>query len=175
MPDNNVRMRHFQKQWNMITSSKPALVKTRIRRAMYWSVSFSVSGGRSGCLFSPMRSGKFRGLRYTAKHVTEFYDIIVRSLTRQPTSIDEGLVPLRGLDVEKVEEHVEDDFLHFREYLGSHRECRRTLVSRDGIRNVLTMDLIALWSSMQKYISPTKVSAVSGSSIYITNHSKSVA
>ena len=60
----------------MITSSKPALVKTRIRRAIYWSVSFSVSGGRSGDLFSPMRSGNFLGLRYTTKHVIESHEIV---------------------------------------------------------------------------------------------------
>lgn len=111
---------------------------------MYWSVSFSVSGGRAGDLFSPMRSGKFRGLRYTTKHVLDIHDMRGRVLTRQTTSIDEGLVPLGGLDVKKIEKHVEDDFLDFREYSSSHREYRRTLVSREGIRNVLTMDLTAL-------------------------------
>jgi len=83
---------------------------------MYWSVSFNASGGRSGDLLSPMRSGKFRGLRYTTKHDIDFHDAIVCLLTCQTTSIDEGFVPLRGLDVKKIEEHIEDDFLHFREY-----------------------------------------------------------
>lgn len=43
---------------------------------MYWSVSFSVPGDRSGDLFSPMRSGKFRGLRYTTKHDLDFHGMI---------------------------------------------------------------------------------------------------
>lgn len=68
----------------------------------------------------------------------------VRLLTCQATSINESLVPFRGLDVEKIEEHVKDNFLRPREHLSSHRGHRRTLVSREGIRRVLTMDLIAL-------------------------------
>ena len=71
-------------------------------------------------------------------------DDTVRLLTRQTTSIDESLVPFGSFDVKKIEEHVKNDFLHFRECSGSRREYRCTLVSREGIRSVSTMDLIAL-------------------------------
>lgn len=60
-----------------------------------------------------MRSGKFRGLRYTTKHDLEFHNMIVRLLTRQTTTIDEGLVPLRGFNIKKIKKHIENDFLLF--------------------------------------------------------------
>lgn len=77
---------------------------------MYWSVSLSVSGGRSGDLFSPMRPG----LRYTVKHLRELRHVEVMSLTCQTTSINEGLVPLWGFNIKKVEKHVKNDFLRLR-------------------------------------------------------------
>jgi hypothetical protein len=75
-------------------------------------------------------------------------------LTRQSFSVNEGLEPVRCLDIEQIKKHVKDNFLAITLEGRRAMEVIHTRVSSEGIRRASMIDRIADMSSIQKYIRP---------------------